>query len=169
MRRNVGEIAAAVLEGRAPGSQGEAEAASFVTEKFLEAGLDMLSPEEGQVFGIARSAGDTLVSRNVIAYIPGYDKSLKDHYIVIGARLDNLGPYTVTQDGATVEKIRYGANGNASGLAMMIELAGKLGYTVKLVARAKCVEDKIFAEVSPALIKCSNMELINNLLSLANS
>lgn len=37
--------------------------------------------------------------------------------------MDNLGTGTMTVDGKTVEKIYYGANGNASGVAMLLELA----------------------------------------------
>ena len=42
---------------------------------------------------------------------------------MVGARLDNLGTMTMTVDGRPVERVYYGANGNASGLSMMIELA----------------------------------------------
>ena len=48
---------------------------------------------------------------------------LRNQYIVVGARLDNLGTMTMTVDGKQVERVYYGANGNASGLAMMLELA----------------------------------------------
>ena len=58
-----------------------------------------------------------------MAYVQGYDKNLRNEYIVVGARLDNLGSMMVTQDGEKREKIFYGANGNASGLSMMLELA----------------------------------------------
>ena len=70
--------------------------------------------------------GDTLTSRNVIGYVEGYDKTLRNDYIVIGARIDNIGTITVTVDGKPVERVFYGANGNASGLAMLLELAKKV-------------------------------------------
>ena len=47
----------------------------------------------------------------------------RDNYIVIGARMDNLGTGVMTVDGEKVDKIYYGANGNASGIGMMLELA----------------------------------------------
>jgi TonB family protein len=86
-------------------------------------GLDVLTPAEGDVFGLKTESGDTLTSRNVTAFVQGYDKNLRDRYIVIGARLDNLGMMTMTMDGKPVERVYCGANGNASGLAVLMELA----------------------------------------------
>ena len=123
MKSHVRELSAAHLEGRKAGSEGEKLAAVYVTEELKKYGVDVLSPAEGEVFGIRTDKGDTLTSRNVIAYVQGYDKNLRDRYILVGARLDNKGTMTVTVDGKPVEKIFYGANGNASGLAVMLELA----------------------------------------------
>ena len=123
MKSHVRELSAASLEGRAPGSEGEAAAAEYVRTAFRNYGVDVLSPEGGDVFGLKVDEGDTLTSRNVIGYVQGYDKELRDHFIVVGARLDNIGSMTMTVDGEPVQKIYYGANGNASGLAMLVELA----------------------------------------------
>lgn len=126
MKSHVRELSASHLEGRKAGSEGEKFAAEYVTEKLREYGLDVLSPADGEVFGIKTASGDTLTSRNVVAYVPGYDKNLRDHYIVVGARLDNIGTSVTMVDGKPVERIYYGANGNASGLAMLMELARKV-------------------------------------------
>ena len=123
MKTHVRELSAAHLEGRKAGSEGEKEAAMYVASKFVEYGIDLISPEEGEVFGLRTETGDTLTSRNVIGYVPGYDKTLRNHYVVVGARLDNLGTMTMTVDGNRVERVYFGANGNASGLSMMVELA----------------------------------------------
>lgn len=55
-------------------------------------------------------------TRNVIAKITGTDKVLKNEYIVIGAHMDHLG---VTPMG----DVMNGANDNASGTAVTMELA----------------------------------------------
>lgn len=123
MKAHVRTIASALMEGRAPGSEGEKAAAEYIEECFREYGIDVISPKGGDVFGIRRENGDTLTSRNVAGFVQGYDKDLRDRYIVIGARLDNLGTVTTTVDGSNVERIYAGANGNASGLAVMAELA----------------------------------------------
>lgn len=136
MRSHVGFLASAALEGRAAGSEGEAEAADYVREVFESYGLSLLSGDEGDLFGIKRENGDTLVSRNVIGMIKGYDKTLKDRYIVIGARLDNIGTRTVTVNGEPVTRTYYGANSNASGIAMMLELARMLRTNSLLLRRS---------------------------------
>ena len=123
MRTHVRELSAASMEGRAAGSEGEKEAASYVWNRLKEYGVELLTPQEGETFGVKTENGDTLTSRNVIGFVQGYDKNLRDRYIVVGARLDNLGTMTMTVDGKPIERIYYGANGNASGLAMLVELA----------------------------------------------
>ncbi|MCQ2176516.1 MAG: TonB family protein [Bacteroidales bacterium] len=136
MRQNVSYFASAALEGRAAGSQGEADAAAYLTELFGDAGVDVLSSDQGDIFGMKLDNGDTLRSRNVIGFIPGYDHNLKDHYIVIGARLDNLGTYTVNDNGELLTRTYFGANGNASGLAMLAELAQMLSSDRVLLRRS---------------------------------
>ena len=123
MKTHIGELSAATMEGRKAGSEGEKAAALYVSETLKNYGVDLLSPAEGDLFGIKTENGDTLTSRNVIGFVQGYDKTLRDKYILVGARLDNMGTMTMTIDGVPVERIYYGANGNASGLAMMLELA----------------------------------------------
>jgi TonB family protein len=136
MKEHVSFLASAALEGRKAGSEGELEAAAYVSEVLAGYGLELLSGPEGEIFGMKQEAGDTLTSRNVLAYIPGYDPALRDRIIVIGARLDNLGTATVTIDGTPREKIFYGANGNASGLAVLLELARMLSRNSVLLKRS---------------------------------
>ena len=135
-KEHVSTISAAVMEGRKAGSEGERMTAEYVTGIFKKYGVDVLSGEDGDVFGIRQENGDTLTSRNVIAFIQGGDKSLRNKYIVIGARMDNLGTDTMTIDGRTIERTYYGANGNASGLAMMLELARMLQTNSPLLGRS---------------------------------
>lgn len=123
MKASVRYLSSALLEGRKAGSEGEKLAAEYVAEKFKEYGVDVITPASGETFGIRKEDGDTLTSRNVVGFVQGYDRKLRNQYIVVGARLDNLGSMTMTVDGSPVERIYYGANGNASGLAMMLELA----------------------------------------------
>ena len=123
LKSHVRELSAAHLEGRKAGSEGEKAAAEYVAQTLKSYGLDVLTPAEGDVFGLKTESGDTLTSRNVTAFVQGYDKNLRDRYIVVGARLDNLGMMTMTMDGKPVERVYCGANGNASGLAVLMELA----------------------------------------------
>lgn len=123
LKSHVRFLSSSVLEGRKAGSDGEKEAAVYVDESFRRYGVDVLTPEGGELFGLRGEDGDTLTSRNVVGYVPGYDAELRERYMVVGARLDNLGKMVMTVDGREVENVYYGANGNASGLSMMIELA----------------------------------------------
>ena len=135
-REHIGFLASAALEGRAAGSEGELEAADYVRDVLSAYGVEMMSGEDGDIFGIKRENGDTLVSRNVIGVIRGYDEALRDRYIVIGARLDNIGTRTITVDGQPLTRIYNGANGNASGVAMMLELARMLKTNSLMLKRS---------------------------------
>ena len=136
MKKHVGELSAASLEGRKAGSEGERQAAAYVAQTLKEYGVDILVPAEGETFGIKTESGDTLTSRNVIGFVQGYDKTLRNQYIVVGARLDNLGTMELTVDGRTTERIFYGANGNASGLSLMLELARMIQTNSILLRRS---------------------------------
>ena len=126
LRHHIRSLSSADTEGRAPGSAGEKAAADYVAKELTAKGVELLDLSADNTFGVMTESGDTLTSRNVIGYIQGSDEKLRDRYIIIGARLDNLGSDSYTVDGKKVERIYYGANGNASGLAMMLELAGML-------------------------------------------
>lgn len=136
MKEDAGYLASAALEGRAAGSEGELDAARYMSSRLKEAGVDLLYGDDGDVFGIQQENGDTLRSRNVAAFIPGYDSKLKENYIVICARLDNMGSSMVNVNGESVQKIYYGANGNASGLAIMLQLAERLKTNQVLLKRS---------------------------------
>ncbi|MBQ7194098.1 MAG: TonB family protein [Bacteroidales bacterium] len=135
-KESVSFLASAYLDGRAAGSEGEKEAAAYLSHALESAGATLLSGKDGDVFGLKRENGDTLTSRNVVAFIPGYDRELRERYIVIGARMDNLGSRDITVNGQKVHKIFYGAGGNASGMAMLLELARRLSTNSVLLRRS---------------------------------
>lgn len=136
LKAHVRELSSAMMEGRKAGSEGEKLAAEYVEEFFGIYDIDIVTPPSGELFGIRMEDGDTLTSRNVVGFIPGYDKELRNKYIVVGARLDNLGTMTMTVDGQPYERIYFGANGNASGLSMMLELARKVKTNSVLFRRS---------------------------------
>lgn len=136
VKTHIRELSSAMYEGRKAGSEGEKMAAEYVETVLKEYGVDVLSPLGGEKFGVKQANGDTLTSCNVIGFVQGYDPDLRDRYIVVGARLDNMGTQTMTVDGQPYEKIFYGANGNASGLSMLLELAGKVQTTSVIFRRS---------------------------------
>lgn len=113
------------LGGRRAGSPGETAAAEYVYDCLYEAGVTMLSGREGMEFSIALE-DDTLTSRNVVGIVEGYDDRLKGQYVVIGANMDHLGTNVMTVDGRSVTQIFPGANDNASGIAVMLEVAKRV-------------------------------------------
>lgn len=62
-----------------------------------------------------RKDGQSFAGRNVGAFIPGSDPQLADEWIILAAHYDHLGQ----RDGKTY----FGADDNASGVAMLLEVA----------------------------------------------
>lgn len=62
----------------------EKAAAQIIREYFRNEGLELLDSADDTDFGILSPSGDTLIHHNALAVIQGYDRKLKDSYIVIG-------------------------------------------------------------------------------------
>lgn len=120
------------LYGRPAGWEDELTAAEYVRDRFAAAGLSPGIADYLQLFWIGESpppaaadpGGDParperLWSQNVIGVLPGAG-ALAHEWIVVGAHYDHLG-WDVAPEG-TLE-IYNGADDNASGTAVVIELA----------------------------------------------
>lgn len=70
-------------------------------------------------------------TRNVIMLLPGQDNLFKNEYIIIGAHFDHLGMGGPGSSSRAVDTVavHHGADDNASGVAMMLELAEKFAHT----------------------------------------
>lgn len=123
MRRVVTTLSADSLGGRGSGTNEEYRAARFIENRFKEEGVELLYPHPGQDFSIISDSGDTLSSQNVVAIVEGWDSQLKNQYILVGAHYDHLGYYYQEIDGKRVKQIYRGADANASGVALLLELA----------------------------------------------
>ena len=66
-------------------------------------------------------------TRNVVMELPGEDPALKDQFVVFGAHFDHLGLGGPGSGSRAVDTlaVHHGADDNASGVAMLIEMAGK--------------------------------------------
>ena len=117
LRDHLNTLAHDSMQGRRAGSEYELRAASYLRGEFIEYGLDPGMPGYQQVFTIPFPVGGQsgLQSQNVLAVLPGAG-DLALEWVVVGAHYDHLGlnmqdePYN-------------GADDNASGTSLMLELA----------------------------------------------
>jgi aminopeptidase YwaD len=81
--------------------------------------------------GIAEIIREESNTRNIAMIMPGEDEQLKKEYIIIGAHFDHLGLGGPGSSSRAVDTIgvHHGADDNASGVALMLELAEKLAKT----------------------------------------
>ena len=95
----------------------ESKPGSFLTGTTLEGKSEIIQTMAG--------------TRNVVMVLPGEDPVLKDEYIIFGGHYDHLGMGGPGSSSRAVDTIavHHGADDNASGVAMMIELAGKFAGT----------------------------------------
>lgn len=81
--------------------------------------------------GNAEISREESVTRNVAMVLPGTDEKLKNEYIIIGAHFDHLGLGGPGSSSRAVDTtgVHHGADDNASGVALMLELAEKYAKT----------------------------------------
>jgi acetylornithine deacetylase/succinyl-diaminopimelate desuccinylase-like protein len=81
--------------------------------------------KEAPVAQSARVGG--LVGKNVIGLLPGHDPSLRNETVIVGAHYDHLGLGGFgSLDPDSAGKVHNGADDNASGAAMLIQVAARL-------------------------------------------
>jgi len=67
-----------------------------------------------------------ITSENVIGVLPGSDPKLRDEFVVLSAHLDHLGVASVGQGGDKGDHLFNGAMDNASGIAVLLQIARDL-------------------------------------------
>ncbi len=134
LRADVAWLSSDTREGRATGTPGFDAAAAFVVRRYEQLGISHAPGLNGYLqrylAQTARVRGEVptaVTATNVVAFIPGRDPALSDQVIVLGAHLDHLGRSTVgALDPSAGASIRNGADDNASGSAVILELARRL-------------------------------------------
>ncbi|MCB1800799.1 MAG: M20/M25/M40 family metallo-hydrolase [Gammaproteobacteria bacterium] len=113
------------FEGRGIGSAGLTRAAQFIAEAFKLAGLEPGGDGGAyfQDFAAAGEDGRPTTLRNIIGVIPGRHPTLAAQNLVIGAHYDHLGLGWPDVRGQNRGKVHQGADDNASGIAVLLELA----------------------------------------------
>jgi hypothetical protein len=108
------------MRGRASGSVDELRAAEYLRERMVAYGLQAPSGGMIQAFtGISRRGDTLLSSRNVLGVLPGSGR-LAAQWIVVGGHYDHIG-YRNLPDQS--QGPNNGADDNASGTAMVLEMA----------------------------------------------
>jgi TonB family C-terminal domain len=123
LRRHVNYLASEALEGRGAGTEAERTAGAYIARELASYGIELLYTNGVQDFSVTLRAGDTLQSQNIVAVLPGSDSLLREEYIVIGAHYDHLGRQLRVVNGEETWMLYPGADDNASGVALMLELA----------------------------------------------
>ena len=147
LRRDVTFLSTDLLAGRGTGTAGYDSAAAYVVRRWRQLELTPVLLANAEACGsaalgiacdsvyrqhfVARSAAAAhagvdpeLPTSNVVALLRGHDPALRDQYLVIGAHLDHLGRAAGgALDPQAGDAIRNGADDNASGSAVVMELA----------------------------------------------
>ncbi|MFO0754446.1 MAG: M20/M25/M40 family metallo-hydrolase [Thermodesulfovibrionales bacterium] len=126
MTATVRFLAGADLKGRGAGTPELDRAAEFIAAQFREAGLQ--PGGDGGYFQVGEDRGGdpegTIVIRNVVGVLPG--KKGGGQSVVLGAHYDHLGLGWPDVREGNKGKIHPGADDNASGVAVLLELAHAL-------------------------------------------
>lgn len=124
------------LEGRQTGTEGEKKAAEYIAKRFQDLGLSskgtngfyqefsfLPKTDPHSEVQFTTNQDGTITGRNVIGYIDNQ----AENTIIIGAHFDHLGyggEGSLFRD--SIKAVHNGADDNASGTAVMLDLARKL-------------------------------------------
>lgn len=112
------------LKGRKPKTKGSKEAREYIKKSFEASGLIPW----GECKGYEQSFG---LGTNIIGVLPGTDGELADEIVLVCAHYDHTGK---DKEG----KIHPGASDNASGVAVMLEIAESLSSGARKPKRSVC-------------------------------
>lgn len=121
-------LAADSMLGRLAGSEQERGAAEYIRSRFIEYGLQPSGVDYRQTFPVSGigTASAQLSSQNVLGILPG-SGSLAGQWVILGAHYDHVG-WEQAPSGSAV--VFNGADDNASGTALMLEVARALSEAV---------------------------------------
>jgi hypothetical protein len=129
MQNDIAFLAAKDMAGRGLGTEELERAATYLATQFREAGLQP-GGDDGSWFQEWQQQVDpldhTVRLKNVIGILPGGDPGNAGQSLVIGAHYDHLGRGEYTGRAEDRGRIHPGADDNASGLAVLLELARSL-------------------------------------------
>jgi hypothetical protein len=126
MKAIVSFLASPEREGRGPGSAGLSAAADFLEKEMKAIGLAP-GGEAGsyrQLFPLGKGPdGKAVELFNLIGVLPGTNAEWKEQSVLVSAHYDHLGFGWPDAHAGEAGKIHPGADDNASGVAILLELA----------------------------------------------
>ena len=129
MLSDITHLSSEAFKGRELGSPELDTAAKYIAENFQQAGLLPGGDDNSYFQTWQQDAGapkGNIRLRNVIGILPGANPQLAGQSLVIGAHYDHLGMGWPDVRAAHQGKIHHGADDNASGIAVMLELARQI-------------------------------------------
>ncbi len=133
LREDIGFLASDDLEGREMGTEGERMAAEYIAEQMRVIGLKPMgtndyfqdfsvTPKANPHSSEANAVGEEISGMNVIGYLDNGAQQI----VVIGAHFDHLGHGGEGSLHTGEAAVHNGADDNASGVALMLQLAQRL-------------------------------------------
>ena len=120
VRPHVEFLASDALKGRS--GEAKQKAAAYIRDRFSKSKLKPLFSDSNwfQIIpGPTDKQGErTTLGRNVAGWLPGRDETLRDEFVIVSAHYDHLG----VRNGV----VYPGADDNASGVAMLLEVSRQL-------------------------------------------
>ncbi len=132
---HVDYLASEDLKGRGLGTPELEEAAEYIAKAFKAAGLQPGAADDTYfqtwTTTVEGAKQKEFHLKNVIGIIPGTDEQLSKKPLIISAHYDHLGTGWPDVHKGDAGKIHFGADDNASGVAILIELAKVLAGSIK--------------------------------------
>ncbi|MDE2389780.1 MAG: M20/M25/M40 family metallo-hydrolase, partial [Betaproteobacteria bacterium] len=116
-------------KGRELGTPELDDAATYIAKQFQQIGLLPGGDDNSYFQTWQQDVGlpkGNITLRNVVGILPGTNPQLAGQSLVIGAHYDHLGTGWPDVRAAHQGKIHHGADDNASGIAVMLELARQI-------------------------------------------
>ena len=133
MQERVAYLSDPKREGRGIGTAGIDAAADYIAENFETYGLKP-GADNGTFFQEwdVKTGPENAVTRlkNVIGFIPGKKESFTDQTVILAAHYDHLGRGWPDVRNGNEGEIHPGADDNASGISVLLEIAKNLGESL---------------------------------------
>jgi hypothetical protein len=126
LREHVERLADPAMEGRGIGTAGLQRAAEYLAARFEAIGLEPAGDAGGYFQHVPLHAGPggrPAAGANVVGVLRGTNPAWRDEAVLVTAHYDHLGRGWPTAHAGDEGRVHPGANDNASGVAVLLELA----------------------------------------------